>query len=175
MVERARAPTEVGVAVRPRLTRFALYASLSLLAVTLPAVCCSRALSGTVTEVPRAGVAVLNVGATRYIVRISGIEVPVDAAIAGQARQYIGDLMLGRSATLRFVSRAPNGELSGRLLVADPVVGIKDIGVELVRRGLARRQPGGETRYGYKYGELSAAEREAQINHRGLWANVGSR
>ena len=45
-----------------------------------------------------------------------------------------------------------------RLLTADSVVGLnRDVGLELVRAGLARRRQD----YDYKYGELSAAENEA--------------
>jgi endonuclease YncB( thermonuclease family) len=40
----------------------------------------------------------------------------------------------------------------------------RDVGVELVRSGLAQKQ----ARYDYKYGELSAAEAEAKTARRGL-------
>jgi endonuclease YncB( thermonuclease family) len=53
-----------------------------------------------------------------------------------------------------------------RLFTAEPAIGIGDVGLELVRAGLARRQPN----YDYKYGELAAAEKEARTAKRGLWA-----
>jgi endonuclease YncB( thermonuclease family) len=51
----------------------------------------------------------------------------------------------------------------GRLDTDDPAIGIKDVGVELVRAGLARVQPG----FG---GDLAKAENEARQAGRGLWA-----
>ena len=43
--------------------------------------------------------------------------------------------------------------------------------MELLRAGMARREEG----YDYKYGELSAAEKEAQTAKRGLWAQTAPR
>jgi endonuclease YncB( thermonuclease family) len=56
--------------------------------------------------------------------------------------------------------------MMARLFTDDPEIGIKEVGVELVRAGLARRQKG----FDLKYGELAAAEKEAQGARRGLWA-----
>jgi endonuclease YncB( thermonuclease family) len=54
----------------------------------------------------------------------------------------------------------------GRLYTDDPDFGIKDIGIELVRSGLAFRQLNYR---GYMYGEMSAAEAEARQAQRGFW------
>jgi endonuclease YncB( thermonuclease family) len=53
-----------------------------------------------------------------------------------------------------------------RLSTDDPTIGIKDVGLELLRVGLVRRQKD----FDYKYSELSRAETEAQQNRRGLWS-----
>jgi endonuclease YncB( thermonuclease family) len=73
---------------------------------------------------------------------------------------------------MRLGSRSENGEMVARLLTDDPVNGIKDVGLELVRAGLARRQQGEDAQFDYKYGDLSAAEREAQKARLGIWATT---
>jgi endonuclease YncB( thermonuclease family) len=121
---------------------------------------------GKVTAVKSAEVVTFDYGTGRYQIRIIGIEAPKDGAFARAARQFVADLVLGKNARMRFDHRARNGEMVSRLFTDDPVLGIKEVGVELLKAGLARRQKG----YDYKYGELSAAEDEAQKAQRGLWA-----
>jgi endonuclease YncB( thermonuclease family) len=121
------------------------------------------ALYGTITEVRSAEVMVLDYGAGKYDVRIVGIDAPKEGPLAEAARQFVATLVLGKKVRLRFEQRNQRGEMVSRLFVGDPGV---DVGVELLKAGLARKQE----RYDYKYGELSAAEKEARAGRRGLWA-----
>lgn len=137
------------------------------------------ALYGRVTAVKSAEVVVLEYGATagpgrsagrtagrptgRYDVRIVGVDAPEAGPLARAAKQFVSNLVLGKDVRLRFEQRNQRGEMVSRLFTGD-----KEVGVELLRAGLARRQPN----YDYKYGELSAAESEAREAKRGLWAQA---
>ncbi|HEX8651797.1 MAG TPA: thermonuclease family protein [Pyrinomonadaceae bacterium] len=123
-------------------------------------------LYGTVTEVKRADVVVLDYGKGRYNVRIIGIDVPRDATRAAQAKEFVARLVLRKNVRLRFEGRNKNGEMVGRLQTDDREIGIKDVGLELVKAGMARRQ----ANYDYKNRALSAAEDEARRTKRGLWS-----
>ena len=85
-------------------------------------------------------------------------------ALAVRATNFLSDLVLNKNVRLRLVGRAENGELIAQLSTDDPVIGIKDVGIELVKSGFAQRQQ----EYDYKYGELSAAENEAKSARRGM-------
>lgn len=136
------------------------------------------AFYGRVTAVKSAEVVVVGDGtagvpersaglrALRNDVRIVGIDAPETGAIAREAKQFVSNLVLGKEVRLRFEQWNQRGEMVSRLFVDD-----KEVGVELLRAGLARRQPN----YDYKYGELSAAEKEAQAARRGLWAQTEPR
>jgi endonuclease YncB( thermonuclease family) len=132
----------------------------------LPAVA-GDSLYGIVTAVKGPQVIVLDYGTGHYNVRIVGIDVP-EGRVAKEAQQFLTKLLLGKHARMRLEQRAKNGDMVARLFTDDPVLGIKDVGVELVRIGLARRQE----KFDYKYGELAAAEIEAQKARRGLWATA---
>src|SRR5207247_4212211 len=54
------------------------------------------------------------------------------------------------------------GEMVGKLEIEVPDQGVKDVGLELIKAGLAKRQ----TNYDYKYRELSAAEAERSEERR---------
>ena len=123
-------------------------------------------LYGTVTAVRRADLVVFDYGSGQYDLRIVGIEPPKTRAIADSAQRFVANLVLGKKARMRFERRASNGEMVSRLFTADTLAPIREVGVELLRAGLAQRQPN----YDYKYGELSAAENEARRARRGLWA-----
>jgi endonuclease YncB( thermonuclease family) len=129
-------------------------------------------LWGKVTQVKSANLVVLDYGNGEpdrtYDIRLVGIDAPREGAFARQAREFVSRLVLGKNARMRLVGKAKNGEMVARLTTDDPVVGIKDVGVELVRAGLARKAKG----YDYKYDELAAAEIEAQSAKRGLWATA---
>jgi len=123
-------------------------------------------LVGTVRDVKSADLVTLDYGAGSYPIRLAGIEVPREGPIAQQARDFVVRLVLGKQARMRFEGRNEQGEMVSILLTADPAPGIKNVNLELVRAGLARRQKG----YDFKYGELAAAEREAQEKRLGVWA-----
>lgn len=148
----------------------AKWISAHLLGVLLlvPGLCpvfAGDSIYGKVTEVRSADLLIFDYGGGQYELRLVGIDMP-EGPLAEQAKQLVADLVLGKNVRMRFDHRAPNGEMLSRVLTDDPVIGIKDVGVELVRAGLARREP----QFDYKYGELSAAEREARNAQRGLWA-----
>ena len=126
---------------------------------------------GKVIEVKSADLVTLNNGSTQFDIQIIGIDVPKEGPFAERAKEFVTKLTLGKNARARLVSRSRTGEMIAKLLTDDPEIGVKDVGLELVKEGLAKRQPGKETQFGYKYGELSTAEREARTARRGLWAN----
>lgn len=129
-------------------------------------------LWGKVTEVKEATLVTLDYGSGAYDIRIVGIEAPkAGEAHAAEARKFVSDLLLGKNARMRLHGRNEKGEMVCRLFTDDPVIGIKEVGVEMARAGLARRQPG----YDEKYGELSAAENEAREAQRGIWAPAPSK
>jgi endonuclease YncB( thermonuclease family) len=130
---------------------------------------------GKVTEVKSADVVILDYGTGQYVIRIVGIDVPKEGAVAIQAKEFVAKLLLGKNARMRLDHRAENGEMVSQLLTADSEIGFKDVGVELVKEGLAQRQQGRDLQFGYKYGELNTAEREAREAKRGLWATAQSK
>jgi endonuclease YncB( thermonuclease family) len=123
-------------------------------------------LYGRVTAVKSADSVTFDYGDGQYDLRLVGIDVPKDGALAEKAVGLVSKMVLGKNARMRFEGRGQEGDMRARLFTDDPVLGIQEVGVELVRGGLARRQEG----YDFKYGELATAEREAQNARRGLWA-----
>ena len=123
-------------------------------------------LYGTVTEVKSAEVVTLDYGDGRYEIRLLGIDAPATGPLAEEARKLVAGLVLGRSVHIRFEGRGAKDQMLSRLFTNDPTLAIKDVGLELVRAGLAQRQKD----FDYKYGELSAAENEAREQKRGLWS-----
>lgn len=144
------------------------FLGLLVLGAGLSTASAGDSLYGKVTEVKSADVVTFDYGAGRYDLRLAGIDVPKEGPIATKAKQFVSDLVLGKNARMRFEGRRPNGEMMARLFTDDPAIGIKEVAVELVKAGLARRQKD----YDFKYGELAAAEREAQSGRRGLWAEA---
>jgi endonuclease YncB( thermonuclease family) len=144
----------------------------SLLALLLAAAClvpayAADSLYGRITAVRSADVVVLNYGKGEYVVRIVGIVPPPAAqARAREARQFVANLVLGKNARMRLERRGPNNEMIARLYTDDTGNGIKDVGLELLKAGLARHEP----TYDGKYGEMAAAENEARTGRRGIWA-----
>jgi endonuclease YncB( thermonuclease family) len=131
--------------------------------VLYPSICAAKSIYGQMTAITSPNLMTLDYGAGTYTIRVANIDVPTNEPYASAARQFVTNLVLGKNVRLRFISRAPNGEMLGRLDTDDPAIGIKDVGVELVRAGLARVQPG----FG---GDLAKAENEARQAGRGLWA-----
>ena len=110
----------------------------------------------------------------QYDVRIAGIVVPPQ--LAPTAKPFVEKLVPpGTYARMRLVRREGSLMVS-QLLTGNIAAGIKDVGIELLRNGLAvlpkqpvpQRAP--DERYGYKYGELTAAENEGRKNAAGFWA-----
>jgi endonuclease YncB( thermonuclease family) len=130
-------------------------------------------LWGRVTAVKEPTLVALDYGTGSYEIRIVGIDAPrAGDPLRGEALAFVSDLVLGKNARVRLHRRGENDDqLICRLFTDDPVIGIKEVGVELVRAGLARRQAG----YDEKYGELAAAESEARAAGRGVWAPAPSR
>ncbi len=121
---------------------------------------------GRVTAVRGPDVVVFNYGAGQYVLRIIGIDPPTERARAAESRTFLSNLVLNKNVRMRLERKAPNGEMYARLFTDDPTNGVKDVGLEMIRAGLARRQP----TYDGKYGEMAAAENEARSARRGLWA-----
>ena len=122
-------------------------------------------LWGTVTAVKEPTLVTLDYGTGSYDIRIVGIDGPkAGDAQYMPAMKLVRYLVLNKHARMRLHRRGNGGELICRLVTDEPVY--KEVGVELVRFGLARRQAG----YDEKYGELSAAENEARAAGRGIWA-----
>ncbi|MBZ5654816.1 MAG: thermonuclease family protein [Acidobacteriia bacterium] len=143
-----------------------MFLGLMVLVLGVSPALAGDSLYGKVTEVKSAQVVVFDYGRGHYDIRIVGIDVPQEGTVAREARQFVSNLVLGKKVRMRFEQRTANGEMVSRLFTDDPAIGIKDVGLELLKAGLARKQP----KYDYKYGELSAAEAEAQKAGRGLWA-----
>jgi endonuclease YncB( thermonuclease family) len=129
-------------------------------------VCAGKSIYGKVTEVKSANLLTLDYGTGQYSIRVAGIDAPKEGPFATEAKQFVANLVLGKNVRLRFLGRTPNGEMLGRLDTDDPVIGINEVAVELLKAGLARRQNG----YDVKDGELSKAESEAREAKRGIWA-----
>jgi len=155
--------------MRNRFVVSALFGCLVWLA-GLPVASAGDSVYGKVTEVRSADVVVLNYGTGEYVIRIIGIDVPKEGPVASQAKEFVAKMVLGKNARMRLGSRLENGEMVAQLFTDDPQLGIKDVGLELVRSGLAEQQKGADFQFGYKYGELSIAERQAKEAKRGMWA-----
>jgi endonuclease YncB( thermonuclease family) len=123
--------------------------------------------SGKVTEVRSAEVITVDYGPGQYVVRIVGINAPKEGPLAAVARRFVAEKVMGKEIRARFQGRDSNGDMVSRIFVGDPG---DDVGLEVVRAGLAERQQAPDPEYGYKYGELSKAENDAREAKRGLWA-----
>ena len=121
---------------------------------------------GTVVAVKSPTLLTLDYGRSSRNIRLVGVEVPRALQISKAAESFVSRLTLNRKARLRFYYRDRNGVMVGRLQTDDREVGLKDVGLELVRAGLLQRHKG----FDYTYKELSAAELEARRGRRGLWS-----
>ena len=150
------------------MTRKVLAAMVFLLVAISEVARAGDSMWGQVTSVPSAEVVVLRDSKGGYEIRIAGVDVPLD--FAEEARQLVVSLVLNKNARMRFEYRDTDGQMIARLFTDDPVLGIRDVAVELLRAGFARRDP--DRRFNDKYGELAAAEEDARKNRRGLWAQI---
>ncbi len=135
---------------------------LALLLVGPPAQA-GDSLVGKIEAVLRADVLVLNYGAGTYTVRLAGIAAPQEGLLAQRAGALVKRMVLDQPVRMRFEYRNERGEMVARVLTDN---GKTDVGLELVKAGLARRS--GED---YKYGELSRAQALARRAKRGLWSS----
>jgi endonuclease YncB( thermonuclease family) len=132
----------------------------------------AKVFSGKVTEVRSADLIVVNYGPGQYVVRLAGINPGAEGTIAEDAKKFVTDAVLGKVVRAKFDSRDANDEMISQVYVGEPG---EDVGLELVRAGLAQRQEGPDPQFGYKYDELSKAENEAREAKRGLWAPAASK
>jgi endonuclease YncB( thermonuclease family) len=151
--------------VRSESTAVLLFALLILRVGSISAYC-GDSLYGKVIAVKSGNEITLDAGTGKYELRLIGIDVPKEGPVATNAVRFVSDLILQKNARMRFEGRTPNGEMMARLYTDDPAIGIKEVGVELLKAGLARRQKD----FDFKYGELAAAEKEAKKAKRGVWA-----
>jgi len=158
--------------MRKKISAAVLVAFLVSLGGLFPVVA-GDSVYGKITEVKSADVVLLDNGGPKpFVIHIIGIDVPRQGPIASDAKQFVTVLVLNKNARARIGSRSENGDLVARLLADDAVMGTRDVGLELVRAGLARRRQGEDVQFGYKYGELGTAERDARSARRGLWKNT---
>jgi|GEM_PF-3471090 len=150
--------------------RLAAAASLALgLVIQLaPAARAGDSLYGKVTAVLRPDLVTFDYGEGSYDIRIAGIVVPENRAVAEEATNFTAQMLLAKPARMRFDGRTAEGEMIGRIYTDDPEIGIKDVGLEMVRAGLA--MPKRDDR-GYKYGEMTKAMRQARAKRLGVWSN----
>ena len=147
----------------------AICALVALAALGFQPAAAGDSLVGKITEVRSADTVVLDYGRGRYVMHVVGIVPPRAPELAAQAREFVARLVLGKSAGLRLASFLQNGEVSGKLYAQNPGGGI-DVGLALVRAGLAQRVNVPDYQLGYPYNEVSNAQREAQAARRGIWA-----
>lgn len=129
---------------------------------------------GKVVAVKSADVVIFNHGTGTYVVRIVGIVPPGPGPLANsnplakKAKQFLENLVMrkGEGIRMRLEYRNDAGEMVARLLTDDPVFGVKDVGLELVSGGWAKRQPG----FDYGFGELATAESKAKEAKLNIWA-----
>jgi endonuclease YncB( thermonuclease family) len=140
---------------------------LIFLGIGLSSAMAAKVFSGKVTEVRSAAVIVVDYGPGRYVVRLAGITPREEGTFAAEAKKFVTEAVLGKVVRARFQGRDAKDEMVSQIYVGEPG---KDVGLELIRAGLAQRQEGPDPQFGYKYDELSKAENEAREAKRGLWA-----
>jgi endonuclease YncB( thermonuclease family) len=156
--------------------KWAIRALLACLCVTFTyfSALAGDSLYGKVTEVKSADTVLFDYGRGTYVVHLMGVTAPAEGTMSRESRDFVAKMVQGRNARVRLGSFY-KGEMYARLLADDPKTGVRDVGLELVRAGLAQRQQGQDYQFEYKYNELSIALREAQRAQRGLWAAGPSR
>lgn len=164
LVTLVRTSRTTGSGLNERRSHGVLLGLLIVFASVCPAIA-GDALWGTVTSVKNAEVVTLESDGRIYNIRLIGIEVP--ERTAARAVALVTKLVGGKGAGIRFEYRSSDGKIVSRLFTEDPDTGkLLNVGLELVRAGLAYRGKD----YEDKYGELFAAECEARKAKRGIWA-----
>ncbi|MFO1493109.1 MAG: thermonuclease family protein [Lysobacterales bacterium] len=126
----------------------------------------ARSLYGTVPSVEAADLLTLKHPAGSYAIRVYGVDLTDDSAANQAARQLTAAFVKDRTVRARIMTRNAAGEMES-IVLADG----KDLGLELLKAGLALRQPNVHykpTRDG-EADALVLAETEARLAHRGLW------
>lgn len=146
------------IRVRPRAALLAL-----ALAVTLAPHASARTIRGTVTSVPAPDSLHIEHEFGQNDIRIWGIEVPADPAIAGKAAAMVSELAMGKLIRVRhkFVD---NGVIVGRVLIGDDEP-VTDVAVALLEAGLAKRSS-------VESGRLDEAQAKAKSARAGIWAGT---
>lgn len=140
--------------------------SALLVLVLAPSLLTARSLYGTVEQVHTADLLTLRHDAGSYQVRVYGIDLADNPQAAEQARALTEAFVADRRVRIRIMTRNSAGEMEA-IVLADG----HDLGLELLRAGLALRQPNVH----YKPSAdnmpdaLVAAETEARLTQRGLW------
>lgn len=150
-----------------RVARRALLA-LALLSAAAPVA--AKRLPGVFTTVTGGETLVLDYGDGTYDVRILGIDAPEPGQpFADEALAFLREQAQGRDGAIRFRARNAEGEMVSRVYVAEV-----DLGLEMVRRGLAWRLPSAKYKPLAKglVDPLTAAEQEARVQRRGLWSQA---
>jgi endonuclease YncB( thermonuclease family) len=137
-------------------------------AVRLPSALAADSVYGTVIDVRSADQLTVKLSAGIYQVRIVGVEAPSDPILALQAIDFVTARIRGAKVRLRLEERRPTGEWLASVDFRDASAEVQDVGVELVRAGLARRRSGID----HDDGAMKAAEDEARTARRGLWAST---
>jgi endonuclease YncB( thermonuclease family) len=130
---------------------------------------------GKVVAVKSADVVIFHHGTGTYVVHIVGMVPPPPGIfppplgnLSKKATLFLESLVMrkGEGIRMRLEYRIGAGEMVARLLTDDTDLGVQDVGLLLVSRGWAKRQPG----FDYGFGELAKAEslaKEAKLN---IWA-----
>ncbi len=137
----------------------------TLIAVGLPAHA-GDSTFGTITAVKSANVVTFKHDAGTYDVLVAGVEAPAKRADAENSRRFIVQMAVGQRAQFRFDGRNAQGLMVGKLYLDDSSGRVRDLGVEMIRAGMATPARGYQ---GYKYGELQTAMVEARARKIGIW------
>lgn len=153
--------------------RFFIVAMLmAFVAVTGMPVSAGDATYGTVTAVKSAGTVMFKHDSGTYDVLVAGVVAPANRADADQSRRLVAEMAVGQRAQFRLDGRNAQGVMVGKIYLDDGSGKVMDLGVEMVRAGLA--MPARDYR-GYRYGEMSAAMAEAKSKKAGVWKTAPQR
>lgn len=148
---------------------FAVAAIAAVLALAASSMVVARSLYVAVTTIYSAEHMRVQHDAGEYTVRLFGIDVPDDGALASAAQDLVVQMVAGQSVRVNIIGRNAQDEMVAMMLVNG-----EDVALALARAGLARRLPDAH----YKPhahaapDRLVAAEDEARLAERGVWRQV---
>ena len=142
--------------------------SLILLASTLTnPVSAAGMLPGTVLRVLDGDSLVLDVRGSHYRIDLAGIDAPeLDQPWGGAARDSLARTLTGRFVVAQPVRYGPRGRIQGRLAFKK-----QDLGLNLLRSGLAWCIPQPEKPYATRYQQHLDAQTRARSARLGLWSD----